>query len=459
MMKKLINILSIAILGTVLFSCSDNVNQYIPADVIYIVNSGENEILLYDTGEKDTYELGLYRAGKHGKSASASVAVLTDAELNAYNQENETDYKLIPSEYYTLTLTEVNFANGVAETNQYVPIEFNTPALQKLLEANKEVDYVLPIKISKASIEIQEEKDLSLLMPVVKDALVSMTTTGQDEFNITLGEPITPIDMKLGVSVPFENKWNIECNIALSQDALDRYNDENDTDLVLLPSEYYTLPSAVSIVEGSKNANFNVKVDATGLSLGSYALPIYIANTSNFEMDQSQNLYMLIVNVSAPVIDSEDFTVIYGTTYASAGEGSNGTFDKLFDGDLDTYWHSQWTGGTDENPANPPLPHDILIDMKKEYTIFQVDIARRKNNSATKAGEIYITNDDAFALVNAGKYDQIKWTKVGSFFMDTVNGFQPFMITESTTRFVLVKITESRNGNVTSLAGIEIRGY
>ncbi|MCQ5209109.1 discoidin domain-containing protein, partial [Bacteroides thetaiotaomicron] len=42
----------------------------------------------------------------------------------------------------------------------------------------------------------------------------------------------------------------------------------------------------------------------------------------------------------------------------------------VLDGNLSTYWHSQWG-------QEAPLPHWILIDMKKVYEIGVVEIVRR----------------------------------------------------------------------------------
>ena len=70
------------------------------------------------------------------------------------------------------------------------------------------------------------------------------------------------------------------------------------------------------------------------------------------------------------------------------GEGAvNGHATALLDGDLSTFWHSQWQGD------KPTLPHVIIFDMQKENTISSIELARRANNRDTKKVVFSISSD------------------------------------------------------------------
>ena len=65
---------------------------------------------------------------------------------------------------------------------------------------------------------------------------------------------------------------------------------------------------------------------------------------------------------------------------ASDGGGMN----TVIDGNLSSYWHSQWSGG------NAPLPHWLIIDLGKALNAAQIDLYRRQNSTDTKKVEIYL---------------------------------------------------------------------
>jgi len=75
-----------------------------------------------------------------------------------------------------------------------------------------------------------------------------------------------------------------------------------------------------------------------------------------------------------------------------------GGMTTIIDGDLGTYWHSQWDGG------DAPLPHWAIIDMKTAKNIVKFDIYRRRGNTDTRTVECYLSDSpDAEGT----------WTKIG----------------------------------------------
>lgn len=74
-------------------------------------------------------------------------------------------------------------------------------------------------------------------------------------------------------------------------------------------------------------------------------------------------------------------------TASSDAAGKDGeTAQVLIDGKNDTYWHSAW--GPDA-----PLPHWILLDLKKEYAIGEVQVYKREGNTDCKKLNIQVSID------------------------------------------------------------------
>ncbi|WP_346238904.1 M60 family metallopeptidase [Niabella insulamsoli] len=70
--------------------------------------------------------------------------------------------------------------------------------------------------------------------------------------------------------------------------------------------------------------------------------------------------------------------VITGSSEETSGEGAvNGRFSTLKDGDLTTFWHSNWAS------SSPEPPHFISVDMQTSQTFSAFQIAQRQSGSGT----------------------------------------------------------------------------
>lgn len=100
-----------------------------------------------------------------------------------------------------------------------------------------------------------------------------------------------------------------------------------------------------------------------------------------------------------PVIflyDRSDWEVI-AVSDETASDG--GGMKTLIDGDLESFWHSNWEG------ESTPLPHWAVIDMKSSRKIARIETYRRKGNGDSKTVEYYVGNSpDA---------DASTWQKIG----------------------------------------------
>jgi hypothetical protein len=128
------------------------------------------------------------------------------------------------------------------------------------------------------------------------------------------------------------------------------------------------------------------------------------------------------------------------STEEIGGEGPvNGRVATILDGNLATFWHTQWQG----TGANPPVPHTIDIDMQETKTIASIELARRSNNRDTKTAVFYISPDGN------------EWNEIG--YLDYPNAATPnakvlLFANPVTGRYIRLMITECNNASNASLS-------
>lgn len=126
---------------------------------------------------------------------------------------------------------------------------------------------------------------------------------------------------------------------------------------------------------------------------------------------------------------------------ASDGGGK----DAVLDGNMGTFWHSQWHAG------NAPMPHWVIIDMKQEQAVSAIQTYRRANNSDTKAGHYEICSDYNVESETGS------WRRIGniSFSSTASNNLSLLNIgKEESGRFLKLTLTESNRNPFTNVAEI-----
>ncbi len=436
-MKKY-NIFAAVILlcGLLSASCdNDEKEANLTPSMVYIVNDGLQDISVYDTGEKYTYNPGIYKAGALKSSATVKIAVFTDAELDEYNAKNGTNYRIIPADCYSID-TEVSFGSGQKDVNQACNIIFDPALLKALPEIPG--DYVLPVKIAGSSIGINEEKSIVIIRPTVKFPSVFFKESGKEykyaygDFNATVFE--APIELEID-----DNKWDIQ----LEAEVDEAYAAEYGNDFILLPAGTYDFEGSITLANGANGFTLKINVDGTKMDAGKYILPIRLKSSSKFAIDESRNLYFIALDIAAPLIDRSNWTIADFSTQEATGEdgGNNGKAIHLIDNNVNTFWHSKWNGGTDE------MPYYVTIDMHRSYTVAQIDLIRRQGNNNLRAGEFWVSENNT------------EFVKIGDFRLEERDDVQYFTVTPTDGRYLKIIFTESNNPPHTGLAEVMAHGY
>ena len=171
-----------------------------------------------------------------------------------------------------------------------------------------------------------------------------------------------------------------ECQFAADPDYVDTYNAANNTAYQLLPEGSYSFESVLTLPSSSNSTNLTVTIDGSGLTPGDYLLPVRLTEASMFSVSANSAVYPLVVRVIGTQLDRSGWS-ISANTQEPTGEGvGNGVATCLLDGDLSTFWHSQWSGGSQ------PLPHEIVVDMNRTVTLTNIGLIQRQHDSYRDVG-------------------------------------------------------------------------
>lgn len=436
------NILSILSLVTLLFatSCADTRLDNVTSPVIYLPQSGEVTQTVYKTGEPFVFRLGVYKAGYDEVSASASVHVMSMAELDAYNSKHNTSYKRLPDNCFQLKNESLNFSQK--SRLEYADIHIDYKAIEALsdFDSDNSPQYVVPVELTQASLELNKDKLVSLIKPLVREPLIYFDATKSKV--VIEASTERQYKQELVFAVDFLNVWDISVDLYVDPELVAAYNTTNGVSYSLLPANTYTItPNPVMIANKIQKAKCTISFDAKKMDYDDFILPVTIRKTSKFTADTLRNVHFVHVSKPAKRFNRTNWTILGVSSEEAGGEGEgNGLGKCVLDGDLSTYWHSQWSGEAKE------LPHYITIDMQESLLVTVVDLQRRPNQKDTKSGHFYISSDN------------VSFTKIGSFEMADSNDAQSFKVTSARGRYLKVEITESRRSPFANMSEIYVRG-
>lgn len=147
------------------------------------------------------------------------------------------------------------------------------------------------------------------------------------------------------------------------------------------PGAAYTLKS---VFEPGENAFESVETDEVEMHFP--AMPAFFEFVgSTFDSSVKSGV--------ADTIDRSGWSIASFSTEEDGSE-SNGRAKHLIDGVATTYWSSKTSDGGTGTP-NPPLPHEVVIDMKNPQGVRAVEVMRQQGNASVATVEIYLGDAQA----------------------------------------------------------------
>ena len=466
-MKKIVEILFICLTAALLIcGCKPledafgvkNPEQYSKVYMPLSINGTLSYNLAIDESEEKEVKIYANIGGlvKTNNDLQVTFRIEKDS-LDTYNTHNNTEYVLLPDEAYEFSDSVVTIPAG--QTCSSVPAVVNIHA-EKLPQAGR---YLLPVKlisVEGGDYEINQNRNLLYIMingTILKNSaeypenypMIYATTQVSGELIATIDNPIQEVlDINANLGGTTAPTTDVNITFVVDEDYIANYNEENQTDYRLLPDSAYDIAGGmtVKIPAGSFISNeMSIDVNTEGLVGGPFMLPMKISevNGGDYRINTDNDRVVFNIRIKyEPCKEQSSWTAACPTT-----ESVNGALEYLFDGDLGTFWCTQWKN------AKPNPPHVLTIDLKNVYEVHGVALTARVN--VKEDGTIEKLRDGMVHKCEISlSNDNQTWVPVGEFEKPFVSVKNPetqiFFDKAYSGRYIQVKVTSCYNegGNV-----------
>ena len=215
------------------------------------------------------------------KGGSASVALT--AQLEAYNKEEETAYKLLPSSLYSISAPQITLEQGV--TSKKVEVKFAPDKVFTEFKKNG-TEYVIALRLTSSVAKVRKSQSDFLLHISFDYPTVSLVMPSQEISVSKMSMPVS-VDATFNCKTDGEiktNPWNFTCTLAVPSNAeelVTKYNEDYKTSYRLLPSANYDLEEGISFKAGENEATGGITVKREGMEAVKYLLPVQLGGCSH----------------------------------------------------------------------------------------------------------------------------------------------------------------------------------
>lgn len=208
----------------------------------------------------------------------------------------------------------------------------------------------------------------------------------------------------------------------VNESLVDSFNQKNGTKYSILPLSSYTFTQPSAIIHAGELSTPPLKIGINpqnNLELfKEYILPITIKSGGNFPINEDLKTAFFVVQA---ILDFDDFPKydrsgwsVFGVSSDEPHEGpeNGGVGMSAIDGNLNSFWHSQWFGGFSSSP------HWIAYDLGEVLPIHGLSFYGRQSDQNGKPKEV---------LISASK-DGNDWVVLDSFQLENVNSEQRLFV-------------------------------
>ena len=434
-MKKILEIL-VVVAAFMLCSCEplkdafgvNNPEQYSKVYMPLSINGTLSYNLAIDEAEEKEVKIYANIGGlvKTEKDLVVTFRIEKDS-LATYNAQNNTQYKLLPDNVYEFTDSVVTIPAG--ETCSSMPAVVNIHAA-RLPEVGR---YLLPVKlisVEGGEYEINQNRNILYIMingTILKNpadypenyAMVYATSTVVSEMTATIDSPLnTTLDINANIGGPEAPSTDVNVTFIVDEDYIQDYNEEYQTGYRLLPQSAYQIPGGmtVRIPAGSfVSSALSIDVNTEGLVGGPFMLPLKVSDVSggDYAVNEDNDLIAFKLKLEYEHCEGKSsWSAACPTT-----EPTQGALENLFDGNIGTFWCTQWSA------AKPYPPHVLTIDLKDVYEVHGVALTARVDLADGMVSKIRhgMVHKCDISL----SYDNQTWIPAGEFEKPFITGKAP----------------------------------
>lgn len=313
-------------------------------------------------GEEQEELIRIHKGGTDPlQSATAQLVLMTQEELDAYNEENGSTYQFLPEEFYTMP-KEVVIGSDI----DGCPISI---VLKTNLGEDEDAHYnqVIPIKLMSETSKVNSYNNTLIIAPKIITPTVSLDAIGLQ--TVTMYDFTTAAEKivyETGLSLDFFNEWEFSVKLVNDQEKLKElvstYNTNNGTEYIPLSPTNYELPSTVEFSSNESSKGFSITLNKTGLDAGEYLLPVLLDEVEEMPFKVSEHVLYIRLNLTKELPRLTFAKELASTNSTSPWTTEEGA-EKAFDRNVSTFWQNQW--GTWEGhtePVNDPI-YGVYLDV------------------------------------------------------------------------------------------------
>lgn len=223
---------------------------------------------------------------KGGSASTAFIAELDEwkeEDLKAYNKEEETAYKLLPSSLYSISTSQLAFEQGV--TSKEIEVKFDPAKIFAEFKKNG-AEYVIALRLTSTTVKVRKSQSDFLLHISFDYPIVSLATTSEE---VSISKVLMPISVNTTFNYKVDgeiknNPWNFSCKLEVPSNAKElvaEYNKNYKTSYQLLPAANYDLGTGIFFKAGENEAAGEFIVKREGMETVKYLLPIRLGECSH----------------------------------------------------------------------------------------------------------------------------------------------------------------------------------
>ena len=223
------------------------------------------------------------------KGSSASTAFIAELDewkeedLKAYNKEEETAYKLLPSSLYSISTSQLAFEQGV--TSKEIEVKFDPAKIFAEFKKNG-AEYVIALRLTSTTVKVRKSQSDFLLHISFDYPIVSLATTSEE---VSISKVLMPISVNTTFNYKVDgeiknNPWNFSCKLEVPSNAKElvaEYNKNYKTSYQLLPAANYDLGTGIFFKAGENEAAGEFIVKREGMETVKYLLPVRLGECSH----------------------------------------------------------------------------------------------------------------------------------------------------------------------------------
>lgn len=223
------------------------------------------------------------------KGGSASIAFIAELDewkeedLKAYNKEEETAYKLLPSSLYSISTSQLAFEQGV--TSKEIEVKFDPAKIFAEFKKNG-AEYVIALRLTSTTVKVRKSQSDFLLHISFDYPIVSLATTSEE---VSISKVLMPISVNTTFNYKVDgeiknNPWNFSCKLEVPSNAKElvaEYNKNYKTSYQLLPAANYDLGTGIFFKAGENEAAGEFIVKREGMETVKYLLPVRLGECSH----------------------------------------------------------------------------------------------------------------------------------------------------------------------------------